>query len=243
MLTTLPLKKLVIELRYKARLDFYGKMDSVGLKLSNEYKDWERSALTLDIRQKEKHRRIFMATKRTFFESDSQNDREVIEHATRRLESVGKMLELESIERFGVRQFFVVDLKKSFASTADIFAEKFLVSRGSLDPILGKDVIVDSGITLECKTDDAVSYMVRTGPMEKEQWFRIIQYERGIFASSTESGETFEQYQDSFPESFCFLDIDCFTEDTSFGELESFMTKSTSRTRQMVSNFYDFMRS
>ena len=65
-----PCRKIVIELRYAPDLAFYGKMDSTAIQFSDSFPDWERSPLTVEVRTKKKHRRIFIANRRCFFESD-----------------------------------------------------------------------------------------------------------------------------------------------------------------------------
>ncbi len=70
MLPTLPLKKLVVEVRYKPELAFYNMMDAVGTELADHYPDWVRSPLTVEVRNKKKHQRVFLSHQRTFYEAD-----------------------------------------------------------------------------------------------------------------------------------------------------------------------------
>ena len=70
MLPTLPLKKLVVEVRYKPELAFYNMMDAVGTELADHYPDWVRSPLTVEVRNKKKHQRVFLSHHATFYEAD-----------------------------------------------------------------------------------------------------------------------------------------------------------------------------
>ena len=60
------LRKLVVELRYKPELGFYSKMDAVGANLSDDFPHWQRSPLTVEVRNRKKHRRVFLGHQRCF---------------------------------------------------------------------------------------------------------------------------------------------------------------------------------
>jgi hypothetical protein len=127
MLRKLPLKKLVVELRYKPELGFYGKMDPIGLELADEFPDWQRSPLTLEVRNKKKHRRLFLSYNRVFLDVDEADSDGDFSRAEKLLRTVYPKLAVKEFLRIGVRQWFAANLDKPFALMVDEFAERFLV--------------------------------------------------------------------------------------------------------------------
>ena len=118
------LRKLVVELRYPANLSFYGKMDEIGLHFSDDYPDWKRSSHSLEVVSKKKHSKIFLSTKRCFVEMDSDSETPGVEYefAKDRILQIRDKLGLSQIDRIGVRQWFAIDIEKSFAKTVDIIS-------------------------------------------------------------------------------------------------------------------------
>jgi hypothetical protein len=119
MMQKLPLKKLVLEMRYKPDVGFYGKMDSFGTEFAGDFPDWERSPLTLELRDKKKHRRLYLSVKRLFIDVD-EPDRELDLGFAERL--AGKI-----VPRLGVKDF-IAQLKWKDYSEAQLKA-----IRGVLD--------------------------------------------------------------------------------------------------------------
>lgn len=216
---TVPLKKLVVEWRFKADLGFYGRMDRVALGLSRDYPDWERSPLTVEIRDKKRHRRIHLSVKRGFFDADGPNPLTDIDQAGKLANMICRELEVNSLTRCGVRQWFAADLGKPFALMVDEVAQRFLNQGPDLTAILA-DKVHDVAYTVDFETSDGWRYNLRLGPMLKSQWFQTILYEAGNFEVGEDEEETFEKYQDGFPEQFLFIDVDCYRDDVSVDKME-----------------------
>jgi hypothetical protein len=233
---TLPLKKLVIELRYKPELGFYGKMDTVGLNLSEKLPDWERSPLTVEVRNKKKHRRVFLSHRRCFYETDLDRAETALEFefAATTLQEVYGGLAIGQFKRVGVRQWFAADLKKPFALMVDHIATRFLNEGDELSSIL-TDGKHDVAYAVDYETSEGWKYHLRIGPMTKEQWLHAVNYEASIFESPEgEDARTFEKYRDCLPENFLYLDIDCFQEDVAEERFTGLVTAFRRRSHDLA---------
>src|SRR5690606_7921582 len=104
----LPVKNLIVEWRYQPQLGFYSKMDGVGLHFHDEFPDWQRSALSLEILNKTANRRFFMAYRRAFYDVVGIADHSVrteLEVARPLFERLGDQLGIERLDRIGFRQW------------------------------------------------------------------------------------------------------------------------------------------
>jgi hypothetical protein len=241
MLRNIPLKKLAMELRYKPDLGFYNKMDAIGLELTEDYADWERSPLTLEVRNKKKHRRLFLSVKRSFVDIDDADPDGDFSHAVKLLGRICPKLCVKEFNRIGVRQWFAADLNKPFALMVDQFAERFLPKNQDLTAILN-DKTKDVAYVVECMTDDGWKYNLRMGPMLKKQWFLLVAHERDAFEQGDEATETFEKFRQSIPEQFLYVDIDCFAEERSVDRLDSFLASVRRRSQELASKLIEYCR-
>jgi hypothetical protein len=242
MLQNLPLKKLVVELRYKADLGFYSKMDAVGVELADDFPDWERSPLTLEIRNKKKHRRLFTSVKRAFFDVDGGSPDSEFIFVEKLLRKVCAKLEVKQLSRSGIRQWFTADLGKPFALMVDEFSERFLPRGDYLKSIL-TDKTKDVGYVVDFETDEGLRYNLRMGPMLKSQWFSTVAHELNAFEQSEEeSANTFANFQASFPEQFLFIDIDSYQEDQPADKLDRFLSSAHRRSHDLVSKLIEYCK-
>ena len=241
MLRKLPLKKLVIELRYKPDLGFYGKMDSAGSVLNDDFPDWERSPLTVEVRNQEHHRRVFLANDRCFFEADDPDPDTVFEWAGNRLKKVCEKLGVETFARVGVRQLFAADLNKTFALMVDEMAQRFLVRNDQLAAFL-PDKTHDLAYTVVYKTPDDWKYHLRIGPMEKKQWLQTVYHEPNLFEQNEDGSHTLVEFWKSLPEQFLYVDIDSYREDQSAKKMDEFLTTVRRKTHDLVEKLIDFCK-
>ena len=244
MLQMLPLRKLVIELRYKPDLGFYSKMDSVCLNLGEKFPDWERSPLTVEVRNKKKHRRVFLSHRRCFYETDlvTADPTPEFQCAEETLKDVCVGLAITEFERVGVRQWFASDLDKPFALMVDEIAARFLSQNEALSSIV-TDSKHDVGYVVDYETNDGWKYHLRLGPMTKEQWFRVVSYEANIFERrEEEDAVTFEKYRDSLPENFLYVDIDCFEEDVAEDRFTELVTTFRRRSHDLAGKLIRYCR-
>ena len=168
MLQKLPLKKVVAELRYKPDLGFYGKMDRIGLELGGEFPDWERSALTVEVRNKKRHRRVFISHSRCFYEADAPDPDTEFQFAADQLKKVCEGLSVDTLLRTGVRQWFAADLNKAFALMVDEIASRFLAHADELSAVL-PDKTHDLAYSKIYEAPEGWKYNLRMGPMVKKE--------------------------------------------------------------------------
>ncbi len=236
-----PTKKWVVELRYKPDLAFYNRMDEIGRELGEEFPDWQRSALTLDIRSKRRHRRLFLTHNRSFLEADLVDQPPDTDFAVKTLEKLCAKLDVKTCLRVGVRQWFVADLAKTFAVMVDEFSQRFLSQEGAIGQVL-TDKIRDVGYVVDYETSDGWKYNLRAGPMLKKQWFQTVNHEPGLFESPDEGEMTFEKFRDAFPEQFLYLDLDWYVEDNPVNKLSSFVATSALKSRDLAARLVDICK-
>ena len=241
MLQKVPLKKLVVELRYKPDLGFYGKMDAIGLELSEDFPDWERSALTLEVRNKKKHRRLFLSHSRAFIDMDAADPNSDFDRIEKLLGKVCPKLAVKEFARIGVRQWFVADLDKTFALMVDQFSERFLPKNPDLSGILS-DKTKDVAYVADFETAEGWRYNLRMGPMVKSQWFTTVAHEPGAFDQGDEATETFEAFRKSFPDQFLYIDIDSYKEEYPADKLGKFLGSVRRRSHDLASKLTEYCR-
>ena len=238
---TVPLKKLVLEWRYKPELAFYGRMDQVAIQLCNDYPDWERSPLTVDLRDKKRHRRVHLSGRRGFLEADGPNPLTDIDQAGKLASKVCRELQIAVLTRLGIRQWFAADLDKPFALMVDEVAQRFLNRGPDLSAILA-DKIHDVAYTVDYETSEGWRYNLRLGPMLKSQWFQTILYEAGNFETGDDEVETFEKYQAGFSDHFLFIDVDCYRDDVNVDKLDPLVANIRRKSHELVERLIEFCK-
>lgn len=244
MLPTIPLRKLVVELRYKPDLGFYGKMDGVALSFSEKFPHWERSPLTVEIRNKKKHRRIYLSHHRSFFEGDlvSQSPNTEFDFALDCLERVCHGLALTELQRVGVRQWIAVDLGQAFALMVDQIGSRFLNRSSDLTALLS-DKAIDLAYVVDYETSEGWKYHLRLGPMTRDEWFQRVQYESNLFEQSEEDDEaSFQKYPETIPENFLFVDVDCYQEDVPVPRMKQQVTDFRRRSHDLIGRLIQYSR-
>ena len=244
MLQTVPIRKLVIELRYKPDLGFYGKMDDIALRFAEKFPDWERSPLTVEIRNKKKHRRVFLSHARCFFERDfeSEDPYGEFEFASSILEQVCNQLSVKQLQRMGVRQWVAADLGKSFALMVDEVAARFLNQQSDLAEILS-DKTTDVAYVVNYETSEGWKYHLRLGPMTRDEWFQRLLYERGMFKrADDDEAVTLEEYRQTIPENFLYIDVDCYQENLSASQLKQRITDFRRRSHELLGRLIEYSK-
>jgi hypothetical protein len=241
MLVKLPLKKLVVELRYKAELSFYSKMDGFGVELAEDFPDWERSPLTLEVRNRKKHRRLFLSVSRSFLDVDDADAEGDFAYAEKLWKKVGPRLDVKQFKRLGVRQWFTADLEKPFALMVDEFAERFLSKDAALRDIVS-DKIKDVAYVVDYQVAEGWQYHLRLGPMTRSQWFMSVGHDPNSFEQDDDAAETFEKFRKSFPEQFLYIDIDCYQDDLPADMLGKFLTGVRRRSHDLATKLIEYCK-
>lgn len=207
---SLPTRVLLIEWRFKPSLALYAAMDRIGIALHDDYPDWTRSPVTLEIRNKKRHRRFFMSHRRSFFESIAPLGGEVnveIEEAFALFGRLANELAIHELERMGVRQWIAPEKDCDFQHLVSSFSQAFYGSNSKLRDLLGAEV-ADVSYIAEAKTPAGWEFNLRCGPMQKAQWFSVVNYEQNLFESDSQR----KSYQEEFPERVIYIDVDAYKE-------------------------------
>jgi hypothetical protein len=233
-----PAKHLVVEMRYAASLAFYGIMDKIGISLADGHSDWERTALSLEVRDAKRHRRCFLAHSRSFYESvDFPVEEPEFEQAFKLFDKLHHELKFTTVQRIGIRQWVSVPATESFAQLVKKVVEKLHLRSDRIDQIL-RGKVEDIGYVADVRTDVGWKYHLRLGPMERKQWFETILYTPALFSSP----EDFKKYQDSLPERMYFLDLDGFREEFPFSDLPSLLASIRQGSSDILADLIAYLR-
>jgi hypothetical protein len=235
-------RKLVIEWRYKPALSFYGQMDAVGLALSDEFPDWRRSGLTLELRNKVLHRRLFLSYNRSFVESygPEDTDREFTFWAKVHTVVCDK-LALDNYTRLGIRQWFALTFGHGFESMVSRLHKRFYVNDDQIKRIYGGKV-KDLAYVIDVEADDGWECHLNVGPMKRKQWFELVHYERGIFQDPGEGTHTFDSFRDSLPETLLYVDLDYYSQEVSASEFADRVREGHRRATATLRHCIDYYR-
>lgn len=222
-----PLRKLVIECRFRPTLDFYQLMDHAAKEFLSGYPDWQRSALTVEVKDIKRHRRIYFSGRRLFVEYDfvsaPKNIDDAVDEASKELEKACNLIGLSILDRLGTRLWFAADVKKSFAALVDDIAERFTL-QSELSSVL-PHTLSDVAYVAHFDIPDSWKYSLRVGAMTRNEWFEKVPHEAGLYDADPENAEdNFERFRLSFPESLVHVDIDCHDEKVKVAELRSRVT-------------------
>jgi hypothetical protein len=199
--------------------------------------------LTLEIRDKERHRRFALAFDRCFFEADAPDPDKEFQSVSAPLKLICKNLEIEAVTRVGIRQWFAADLNKPFALMVDELTERFHVRSEQLASFL-PDKTHDFSYTMVYKTKDDWRYQLRFGPMEKKQWFQTVFHEPTLHGFGQEDDEknTFGDLWQSVPDQFVYIDIDFIHENQTAQKIDEFLVNVRRKSHEVVEKLIEFCK-
>lgn len=211
-MTTYEPQKIVLEVRYEPKLEFYRRMDEFGETMSSEFRHWERSPLSLELRNRKYHRRLYLSHSRIFFERDNpQVGASECDSGVNYFNKAFKILPIKAFSRIGLRQWFLVNIDKSFPAITDSVAKSFY-NRESDVAAITPGTINDLAYVVNYDHKDGWEYNLKVAPMRRDEWFSKVAHEEGIYGSGKEKAdkeESFSEYKETIPENFLFIDIDC----------------------------------
>jgi hypothetical protein len=239
------LKKFVLEWRYKPDLKFYGEMDSLGEDLASKYPEWQRSALSLEMRNTQKHRRVLFSFDRSFFEWDEPHDTVMdIDAAAIVMQKMCRKLSMANLSRVGLRQWFAYSADEALEVLVELVSERLLLRTEKLDGILG-GTVRDVAYVLDLKDEAGWKYNLRLGPMEKKQWFQITPHDPVMYEpddQGKDDAKTLKEFRRSFPSNFIYMDIDCFYEDCSADKAFQFVTNARRKSQKLAKDLISYLR-
>ena len=208
------LKKLIVDQQYRPSLRVFKNMDDVGNELAPKFPIWSRGPLHLELRNTKKHQRLIVNPQQVIFEHDSPGtENERVEIITAVVKAYEKHLCFPEYSRFSVRGFFAAETQESFDDLLERFGKRFFKAPSDIPAFQGMKA-TDLGYVVDLVME-TWKYTVRLGPMEKKQWFQMVQHERGIYDADDDAG-SFARFMETIPERFLFMDIDAFRTEIDF---------------------------
>ena len=224
------LRRILFEWRFKPTLSFYGRMDDIGVSYLDEFPDWRRSPLALELRNRVRHERLHMSFTRCFYEAYGPlSPVEQCERGVRFMTQVCERLEIDSILRLGILRTWAAPVNSTFPALVEEFATALLPDDSVIKGLLS-DEVRDPAITIDFNSPDGWPYDLRAGPMEKKQYFGVVDHDKTTFAERGAESGTFRQYQESFPDLLVYLEIDSFRLNLQLEEAGSFIEASRAHT-------------
>ncbi|OHB70230.1 MAG: hypothetical protein A2V70_13820 [Planctomycetes bacterium RBG_13_63_9] len=235
------LKKLVIQFRYKPTLKVFTRMDDIGLSLEKDYPDWVRNPLALELRNRQKHRRLVIQHTQSGFDCDGPQDPSAeLEVARRSLKKVSDGLALSRFARFGMRSKFVVPSEDEFEDLVASVHQRFCAPIAGIPAFEGM-TLADTAFVVNVARKEW-TYNINLGPMSSEQWFTLVRYNRDAFQDEPD-GETFEKFRRTIPERFIFVDVDVSRTDVSTDEVLRVFQANYKRSAELARGLIEYYRS
>lgn len=237
-LLNLPVRNVVVEWRFASQLVVYSKMDQVGIAFAKDYPDWQRSPLTLEIRNQQQLRRFFMSYRRCFFEAISPADGNVaveLDRAHKLFEKFATEVGITELERFALRQWVAIEDKRAFPELVRAFTKNFHPKDNVLFDSL-KGEILDISYVVDVKSNEGWKYNLRAGPMERDQWFQFVPHDLQLFGTEA----AFNTYKEAFPNQFLYLDIDSFREKVPMSDMKTVTDKFRRSTDEVLRSIHQY---
>ena len=229
---------MLIVWHYKPQLAFFGKMDAVGLSLAEDFPDWIRTANTLQVENKEYHRRSYFSFNRSFYECDGTDHIDAnLDCARSTYQAFQNHLPVGQHSRFGTRFWFALTFKHDFQYLVDRLHKRFHVAGPRVEKILGVGAKVeDLAYIVNLKLDDDWKCHLKLGAMRREEWFEKVRYEGRVF-----SGEpAFREFKGTIPDPLVCLDVDYFRADSPAEDFEANIQFARKKSTETVRQFVDY---
>jgi hypothetical protein len=190
-------------------------MDEVGLSFLADFPDWQRTELSLELRDLRDHKRVHFSFNRMFFEFNKLDEPlTALNKVAEVYSSAAKEFQISQNKRLGVRAFYALTFEPSFESIRDKLVRKFFQSSRDIDELLDAP-IVDMGYVVDLGPDSrGWEAHLRLGPMHRKQWFQVLPYERELFPPPGDR-DPFEQFKKTIPDPMIHLDLDLFRSDVA----------------------------
>lgn len=161
--STLSLRKVIFEARYKPHLGFYDLLLPAAEQFA-EYPDWWTDRASVLLRDVERHCSLGIRNDRFVYEQDSgvaEVERERIASAIERLLP---SLRIDSFLRLGYRRKYLLEVKMSFSALVDVVRTKLFSDDERLSRILPAQA-ENLAYTLDSRDDEEGRYHIRAAPV------------------------------------------------------------------------------
>jgi hypothetical protein len=234
------IQKLMMRFGYKPNLAVYTRMDAVAATMTDEFPQWERSALSLDLRNPELHQRFQILFNYCYFSCDEpSNPTESVAMANRLMDFALKKFEIGKLERVGVAYFSIVEDKRSFRDLVLACDKAFHVPLATI-PAFDDCHLADTAYIVSAKERDTKwSRTVQVGPMIKSEFLAKFPFEIPLYDLEQ---KPLKAFQDAIPETFMFVssDVSCIQCDRQYAA--SNLPGAFSRSRVMTERLHALVK-
>lgn len=231
--------KFALKVDFKPCLSVYTRMDSIGTALLHEFPDWNRTALSLELRNYNNRRLFRMAHNHCFFERDNPDDlSSELEFAGKVMDSALRKFEVNKISKAGVLHLFAAAQELSFEDVVVRFDNKFHASFSSLSPF-DDSTLVDTAYVVNVRDRDDKTWTrnIQSGPMSRHEYFD--RYPATV-KLNLQSSSDLEALHSTIPEVFLFTLIDATCEDIERSRLIRNLSDVATASNQMAGRLNSF---
>jgi len=207
-------KRAACEIRFSSTPIYYEKKTSVWKKFSQHFPHWNVSYVELELSNKQKEMGFKATSRNAVFVCDNLPTlSNFTDLGHRLLRDYTKELGITSLNRIGVRIFYLCGAKGSFEDLNKLMLDKMF----SFLPAKSKPT--DMAYVLNFDQGD-YHFHVALGPVTDEESKRRLDMEEG-----------------TFPELSVFFDVDIFQNNLSCDGIETFLKKSCKKSREVAQQF------
>jgi hypothetical protein len=203
-------RKVIIEVKFRAQLDFFAKMDNTAMAIIEKgFPDWRRGTSAIELQHRTKHRRTYLQASRLGYEFDAEPEaaKEELDLAFEACDIAFRSIAPQEVYSVAIRQFYALVLgNRAEQKLITILMDKFSPKQ-TLEGIIGLPA-TDVAYTLEFKDHHDNNARLILGAMRRKQWSVFVPYPDPEENNATYVGEDLQKILDAVPSDFVFVDLD-----------------------------------
>jgi hypothetical protein len=203
------LRKSIVQLRYKPRLNFYQFLMSAASKME-KYPDWQTNGLSVVLKDYGHLCSTAIDYASITYEQDSGNIELEEERTQNILDLLPPALGIKSFTRLGFRRQYLVPVEMDFESIVSVLNVKFLCQEEHLRSFLPPHV-EDLVYRVDLR-DEEYKYHLTLGPVHKNEISKFILFNRQNHLDPAKPEEEQLKIIGQFPSVALFIDIDFYRE-------------------------------
>jgi len=196
-------KKLVVEQRFLGTLRSSAAVVDIGLDLSEEYPNFRRGVHDVQVISKSRTESVSVHSNRWVCES---NNPKGVDGFLEKLNSIKSVIEKRinrpTYKRTGIRVWYALSEETPFREIVSRFHKRFTRDDTPTDALGISAEIIDTMYRVDFTKQEWLGHLT-CGPMEKKQWFKILEYD----------AEAEKVVSANIPDRFIFVDIDLYVDD------------------------------
>jgi hypothetical protein len=236
-------RRIIVEWRYKPRLLHFSLMDEAGAALEGDFPDWEKTPITVDLRNRQTHRRLVLGHSRTVIEMYSEtNPEDAIRFAVRVQKVVARKLAYDGISRLGLRFWFALGTSQTFEALVAAMFDRLFRRDPAVERMLDAEVS-DTQYVVDLRADqEGWESHFRLGPMRREQWFQVVEYDPRLFPTNAQDPESLDQLRQTVPEILTYVDLDIYRPSVDPRDVEHLVEQALVRARSRVARVSEILK-